>query len=318
VVYAAKGTDPDGNPPTPDSAFMVGSITKLFTALVTLSLVDEGLVDLDAPAIDYVTRVPVPEDVAVRHLLQHTSGIPDYADDPSFWETVLEDPNRMWTPEETVELIAGLEPLSRPGSESHWSYSSTNYIVLGVLIEEVTDRPFAEVLRARIIEPLGMSSTYLAGFEDGPGAFGAYVSLSEQESVEPISFDYTSKIATSAWAAGGMVSTAPDLHTLFTALFDGQIVSADTLAEMIGNPRQTGLSVMGNYPDYGLGIQIWNRFGGRRVEGLVGHDGWFAGYLTLVAHAPETGMTAFWVATNNWIDPSPAYAAVAERVSGTQ
>jgi D-alanyl-D-alanine carboxypeptidase len=196
-------------------------------------------------------------------------------------------------------------------------YSNTNYIVLGVLIEEVTDRPFAEVLRARIIEPLGMSSTYLAGFEDGPGAFGAYVSLSEQEPAEPINFDYT-PIATSAWAAGGIVSTAPDLHTLFTALFDGQIVSANSLAEMIGNPRQTGLSVMGNYPDYGLGIQVWNRFGGRRVEGLVGHDGWIVGYLTLVAYAPETGMTAFWVATPNWIDPSPAYAAVAERVSGTQ
>ncbi len=214
-------------------------------------------------------------------------------------------------------MIAGLEPVFEPGSEWHWSYSNTNYIVLGVLIEEVTDRSFAEVLRARIIEPLGMGSTYLAGFEDGPGAFGAYVSLSPDQPAEPIDFDFTS-ITTSTSAAGGIVSTAPDLHTLFTALLDGQVVSADTLAEMIGNPRRTGLSVMGNESDYGLGIQIWNTFGGRPVEGLVGHGGDIVGYRTLVAHAPETGMTAFWVTTNNWIDPSPTYAAVAERIAGTQ
>ncbi len=114
-----------------------------------------------------------------------------------------------------------------------------------------------------------------------------------------------------------MVSTALDLHTLFTGLFDGQVVPADTLAEMIGNPRQMGLSVMGNESDYGLGIQIWNRFGGRSVEGLVGHGGDIVGYRTLVAHAPHTGMTAFWVTTNNLVDPSPTFAAVAERIART-
>jgi D-alanyl-D-alanine carboxypeptidase len=316
VVYAAKGTDPDGNAPTPGSPFRVASITKLFTALVTLSLVDGGLVDLDAPAVDYVTRVPVPETVTVRDLLQHTSGIPEFFDDPSY-ETWLADPGRVWTPEESVELIAGMEPVLPPGSEFHWGYSNTNYIVLGVLIEEVTDRSFAEVVRARIIEPLGMDGTYLAGFEDGPAVFGAYVSLSPGEPAEPVDFDYTS-IATSTSAAGGIVSTALDLHTLFTALFEGQIVSAGSLAEMIGNPRDSALSEMGNESNYGLGIQIWSRFGGRRVEGLVGHGGDIVGYRTLVAHAPERETTAFWVATSNLVDPSPTYAAVVERVGGTQ
>ncbi len=105
-----------------------------------------------------------------------------------------------------------------------------------------------------------------------------------------------------------------DLHALFTALFDGQILSADTLAEMIGNPRQAGRWEW----DYGLGIEVWNTVEGRPVKGLVGHGGHIDGYLTLVEHGPETGMTAFCVGTSDLIDTSPAFAAVAERVSGTQ
>ncbi len=310
VAYASAGTDPDGNPPTPDSAFRIASITKVFTSLITLSLVDEGLVDLDAPAVDYVTRLEVPEDVTVRDLLRHTSGIPDFFDDPEF-EPWLADPGRRWTPEETAKLISGREPVFEPGSEWHWHYSNTNYIVLGVLIEEVTNRPFAEMLRARITEPLEMSSTYVAGFDEGTAVFGAYVSLPGREPAASTEFDYTS-MTTSAWTAGGMVSSARDLHTTFTALFDGQIVSATSLAEMIGNPRRTGEMF-----EYGLGMQIWNAFEGRTVEGLVGHAGDIVGYLTLVAHAPETGMTAFWVATSNQIDPSPTYLPVAELLEGT-
>lgn len=310
VVYAANGTDPDGNPPTPEDVFRIGSITKFFTSLVTLTLVDEGLVDLDALAVDYATRVPVPEDVTVRDLLQHTSGIPDYIDDAGLMLLRGADPGRVWTPEEVVESIVLLRPLFRPGSR--FQYSNTNYIVLGVLIEEVTGRPFAEVLRARIIEPLGMNSTYLAGFEDGPEPFGAYATTSPFE-VEPIDFDYTS-IATMAGATGSVVSSARDLHALSTALFDGQVLSVDTLAEMIENPRHA----RGWEPDYGLGIEVWHTVEGRPVKGLVGHGGWIEGYETLVLHAPETGMTAFWVATSDHIDTDPAWAPVAERVSGTQ
>lgn len=316
VVYAAKGTDPDGNPPTPDAVFRVASITKVFTALATLSLVDEGRVDLDAQAVDYVTRVSVPDDVTVRDLLQHTSGIPDFIADQGNWEPWLADPDRVWTPEETVALVDGMEPLFPAGSEWHWGYSNTNYIVLGVLIEEVTGQPLADVLRTRITEPLGMDRTYLSGFDNGPAVFGAYAFLSEAGPARPIDFDYTS-LATSAWAAGSVASTAPDLHSLFTAMFEERVVSADSLTEMIGNPRDGVGLVSGNESGYGLGIEVWTRFGGRPIEGLVGHTGGMVGYDTVVAHAPGTGMTAFWVATNNAIDMSATYAPTAERLTDT-
>jgi D-alanyl-D-alanine carboxypeptidase len=311
VVYRSNGTDPDGNPPTPDSAFRIASITKVFTAVATLSLVDDGLIDLDAPAIDYVSRVPVPHDVTVRDLLQHTSGIPDFTAESPNWEPWLADPSRAWTPEETVALVAGMEPMFPAGSTWHWSYSNTNFIVLGVLIEEVTGESFAAVVRTRIIEPLGLDSTYLAGFERGPAVFGAYTTSSEAQPAHPIDFDYTS-LATSAWAAGGMVSTALDLHRLFTGLFEGQVVSPHILTEMLENTRHA----TGNESDYGLGIQVWSRLGGRSVEGLTGHSGGIIGYTTLIVHGRETGMTAFWVATNNAIDMSPTFAPIAERIAG--
>ncbi len=309
VVYTGSGTDPDGNPLTPDAALRVGSITKVFTSLVTLTLVDEGLVDLDALALDYVTRVPVPDGVLIRDLLQHTSGIPEYLDRPGFFDMLHDDQLRVWSPEEAVDLIAGVEPLFAPGAE--WSYSNTNYLILGVLIEEVTGRPFHEVLRARILDPLGLESTYLPGFEDGPAPFGAYTSLFGP--TEPLDFDYTS-IATIAWAAGSVVSSAKDLHLLFTAMFDGTLISADSLAEIVGTPTALPREQAAFLPfEYGLGIEVWDD-----PEGLSGHGGGIPGYTTQVLHDSDTGTTAFWVVTADDMDLSSAVRGVAERIAGTR
>ena len=306
AVHASEGTDPDGNAPTPDDAFRVGSITKTFTALATLTLVDEGLVELDAPASDYVTRVDVPEGVTVRHLLQHTSGIPNFTDDPSFVSRVVDDPSRVWTPEEGFALVADDEPLFAPGGE--FRYSNTNYIVLGVLIEEVSGQPAAEVIRARILEPLALDSTYLSGFEAGPDPFGAYTSLSG--SPAPIDFDYTS-IETDAWTAGAMVSSARDLHTLFTAVLDGQVISPASLAAMTAG-RSTRTDSRARGDEYGFGLLI-DGFG--TMERLFGHGGGIVGYRTLVAHAPQTGKTAFWVATGARIDFQRTVSQVATRIA---
>ncbi|MGI9612108.1 MAG: serine hydrolase domain-containing protein, partial [Acidimicrobiales bacterium] len=277
VSHGAKGADPDGNPPTPDDTFRIGSITKVFTSAVVMTLVDEGLVELDAPASDYVTRVAVPVDVTVRDLLQHTSGITNYTDKPDFFPTTFSDPAQTWTPRSIFAFVEDDEPLFEPGAR--FSYSNTNYLILGLLVEEVTGREYAAEVRARIVDPLALQSTYLAGVEEGPAPFTAYTSASG--TLEPIDFEYTS-IATGAWAAGAMVSSPGDLHTLFTALFDGQIVSASSLAAMTANE------------EYGLGI-----VSAVVADGTYGHGGGIPGYVTLVAHAPDTGRTAFWVVTGD-------------------
>lgn len=278
AISGGSGGDANGEIPDADDVFRIGSITKVLTSLTTLTLVEEGLIDLDAPASDYVTRVDVDPGITVRALLGHRSGIDNYTDVEGFFDTVSAESERVWEPEEQVNSVGDRALLFEPGSR--FSYSNTNYTILGILIEEVTGSPYHEVVRERIIDPLGMSSTYLAGFEQGPEPFDPYLAGS--------GYDYTS-IATSAWAAGAMVSNATDLHTLFTALFDEEIVSSAMIDEITADSF------------YGLGVEL-DRWQG----GLIGHGGGIPGYTTLVRHSTSSGITAFFASTDPSADLSPA------------
>lgn len=278
AVSAVGGTNPDGSVPSTADPIRVGSITKVITSLTTLSLVDDGLLGLDDRATEHLTRVAVPDGVTVRDLLQHTSGIPSYTDVEAFFGAVLDDPTRRWVPEEMIEFVADQEPMFAPGER--FEYSNTNYALLGILIEELTGRPLHEVVRERVLDPAGMSTTYLAGAEDGPAPTDAYTEFGDRP-LSPIDFDYTA-IATSAWSGGALVSSAEDLHRMFTVLFDGDIITDEMRREMTANE------------EYGLGIDPWDA-----ADTLVGHGGDIPGYHTLVFHAPESGQTAFWVSTSD-------------------
>ncbi len=293
ATHASIGTDPSGVEPTPSDAFRIGSITKVFTAVAALQLVDDGLIDLDSEASEYVGAVP--DGVTVGDLLGHTSGIANTHDLPNYVGTLVDDPARVWTPQETLDLVTQLPPTSEPGSS--FRYSNANYVTLGLLIEAVTGEPYHEVVRTRIIEPLGLDATYLAGAEDGPEPFGAYTGVTGP--VGPVDFDYTS-IATAAWAAGAMVSSAEDLHELFTALFDGRIVSVSSVEQMTAGTR------------YGLGLELFEW-----THGLVGHSGVIPGYVTFVRHDVATGRTAFSVSTGPDIDQRPAVAPLFDALGTT-
>ena len=161
VVSASAGTDPSGAAPTSDDVYRLGSNSKLFTSLTVLTLVDEGLVDLDTPLNDYIESVDIDETVTVRDSLQHTTGIPDYTETPDFRNVMLKDPSHAWTPTETVALVSTDELDFEPGTV--FAYSNTNYILLGLLIEEVTGLPYHEALRDRLIDPLALTDTHVAG-----------------------------------------------------------------------------------------------------------------------------------------------------------
>ncbi len=292
IAQAALGSDADGRAPTASDPFRVGSITKVFTAVTVLTFVDDGVIDLDDPAVDHVTRFEVPAGVTVRDLLRHRSGIYNVTDLPGHFDQVMEIPGRVWTPEERLDLIADRGPRFEPGSR--FGYSNTNYLVLGVLIEEATGLGYHEVVRARILDPIGMRSTYLDGFEDGPAPFDPY-----DGNVFGVngSSDYTS-IATAAWAAGGMVSSAPDLHRLFSALYDGSILSEGSLAEMTAGDQ------------YGLGVELsgW-------ADGLLGHGGAIPGYNTLVRYSVDADVTAFFARTYPNINPRSQILTVVDALA---
>lgn len=142
-------------PNTPDTRFRIGSTTKQFTAAIILDLVEEGALELQDTVAEHVPDYPGPEGerITIHQLLTHTSGLPSYTGFPEF-QDLVRDP---FEPDSFVAVFAGRELDFEPGSA--WSYSNSGYFLLGVVIEHVTGRPYDEVLRERILEPLGLDDT---------------------------------------------------------------------------------------------------------------------------------------------------------------
>ena len=281
TLEASNGTDDDGNHPTSGDQFRIGSITKVFTAVATLALVEDGLIDLDTAASTYVSRVEIPEGVRARDLLQHTSGI---LDSGPMW-VLTESPERAWSPEAIIDASSA-PATGRPGAD--YRYENSNYLLLGVLLEEVTGLPYHVVIRDRIIGPLDLADTYLAHHEEGGTPFDPYTRRSAE------SFDYTS-IATISWSAGALISSAPDLHRFFSALLDGQIIPPDLVEAMTAN-------------DEYLGLLRWD-------PSLVGHSGLTPGYSTWVVHQPTTGVTLFLASTDDFASVTSASRTMLQGLS---
>jgi len=244
VVSGSSGTtDPAGEKTwSLDTQSALGSVTKSFTAVVIMQLVEEGKLSLDDTIDAWFPDQPNADKITVRMLLSHTSGLANYISGDNSLEPRWA---REYTPMELVAEANRLGPVDEPGS-SIAHYSNTNYILLGLIVEAITGNSWAEEVRSRIIEPLHLEHTTFAGEEgvwDGtmlPGYFktpDGYIST-----LELPSYPHSS----TSWAAGEMVSTVSDLLTFATALFDGKLVSQETLAEM-GTP-------LGKDPENGV---VW-------------------------------------------------------------
>lgn len=231
IKDAVKGATPLG----PDDPIRIASITKAFTAVLVLTLVDDGLVDLDASASGYVPRLSLPDEITVRYLLNQRSGLADYTQAAIYGNT--EDGNSTaWTPDELYQLIED-KSMTFP-SGSRFKYNNTNYMVLGHLVEEVTGQPYHEALRERILDPIGLDATYLSHYEQGETPREGFT---EQlgDSVVPVDFDYTA-IATTVWSAGGLVSNVADVHEFFAALSRGEVISPPLFSELTTGTGSAG------------------------------------------------------------------------------
>lgn len=254
-----------GQPVDPAGWFRAGSITKTFTAVVVLQLVGEGRLRLDEPVTEWLPGVP--SDVTARQLLDHTSGLHNYTDDLPDAAGLYRDRFEHWDPAET---LAGA--VAKPRGSSEWAYSNTNYVALGLLIEAVTGQAYGEVVRGRILEPVGLARTRMPGDDvDLPDPhLHAYLEV-EGELV-----DLARVNVSQAWAAGQLVSTAADLNRFYAAVLDGSLLGEAELAAMLtGVPNGDGTA-------YGLGIAQETLPDGRV---LWGHTGGIFGYLTVSYHS---------------------------------
>ncbi|MGI5270222.1 serine hydrolase domain-containing protein [Nonomuraea sp. CA-218870] len=229
----------------------IASNTKMFTAVVALQLAGEGKLDLDAPIEKYLPKVVRGKGVdgrkiTTRQLLRHTSGLRDYDDLlAGDFTTMLE---RHVEPRDLVDAALA----HRDSPAKGWSYSNTNYVLAGLIIQKVSGRPVGEEITRRVIKPLELRDTYWPGVGErairGPHPKG-YLALKPGDPYR----DVTAMDPSMAWAAGALVATPKDLNTFMTALVGGKLLKPAQFKEMTTTVAAPQFDMVGG-ARYGLGV----------------------------------------------------------------
>jgi D-alanyl-D-alanine carboxypeptidase len=239
AVFAAGVADRRGRQPTlANDRFRIASITKSFVATIVLQLVGEQKLSLSDTVGQYLPGLlPNGDAITVKELLQQTSGLYDYEQDPRLLAPYLRgNLGYRWTPRRLVAFAASHGQLFPPGAR--WSYSNTNYVVLGLIVEAVTKQPLADALALRILRPLGLRATRLGADRTmgSPAAHGYF----RGQDVTALNFSF-------AWGAGSMVSTVRDVARFYQALLGGKLLRPQQL-------KQMETTVPATAGDYGLGL----------------------------------------------------------------
>lgn len=258
-------------PNSPDTKFRLGSITKQFTAMLILQLVEKGKLKLDGKVTDYLPDYPkeTGSKITVHHLLTHTSGIPNYTNFPGFFQNKSREP---YKPDIFLKEFSGLPLEFEPGSK--FSYSNSGYFLLGAIIEKVTGKSYADVLKDNILVPLQLNDTgydlyapiipkRAAGYEKQGGT---YVNAPYLDMSIP-------------YAAGSLYSTVEDLYKWDQALYTDKLLSASVKATLF-TPF---------LDQYAYGWAVGNIKIGDLKDSLrvIEHGGGINGFNTIVSRLPK-------------------------------
>ena len=258
-------------PNTPDTKFRLGSITKQFTSTLTMQLVEQGKIKLDAKISDYLPdyRKDIGQKVTIHQLLTHTSGIPSYTSQPGFLENVSRNPYKV---DDFVKKYASGDLEFEPGSK--YSYNNSGYFLLGAIIEHVTGKPYEQVLKERIFDPVGMKNT---GYDHHdtiiPKRATGYRKTSD---------GYTNAAyldMSIPYAAGSIYSTVEDLYLWDQALYSDTLLSAESKALMYKPFLE----------DYAYGWVVQNasfKQNGNNVQ-TISHNGGINGFTTTIVRFPQ-------------------------------
>ncbi len=252
--------------------FRIQSLSKTFTAMATLMLAERGQLSLDDPVVDYVPELREAEGVTIRHLLQMQSGIPDLLSAALAAGAI----DRFHTPEELLDYFVREPLLFEPGTQ--FDYSNSNYILLGVIIERISGKPYGRFLKKNIFKPLRMRRSVFDPYDrrfSNRRAVG-YEDVTRDPPTEARYFP-----PSLAYAAGGVMSTARNLLKWDQALYGERILSQETLEEAF----TPGVSV------YGLGWIIDRvRIQGRRHK-IVWHTGGGPGFRSALVRIIDARVT---------------------------
>jgi D-alanyl-D-alanine carboxypeptidase len=243
-------------PMAPGMKFRAGSLSKTFTATMILQLVQEGRLSLDQKLESILPGlVPNGPQISIRQLLNHTSGLFDYAqaENPNFLDGLAADPFREWTKEELIAIA------NNNHTTAAWTYSNTNYLILGMIMEKITGRTYAQEISSRILVPLGLHNTSVPDTPDmPPGSTRGY-------DYRGAAWVDVTRFGTSwAFGTGAIISTSEDLVVWLDALMKGTLLDRQRREEMftfVDMGRQAGWQ-------YGLGLEKQEFY-------AIGHTGDF-------------------------------------------
>ena len=275
-------------PMKPLDRMFTGSTGKTFVAAVALQLVEEGKLPLDEKVSVYLgeeswfSNLPNHDEITVRMIMRHTGGLPRYVLKETFFDQLIASPDKVWKPEELLAFVFD-DPPAHPADKG-WSYSDTDYIVLGMIIEKICKNTYYEELETRILKPFALKNTspsdkrILEGLVTGytgdktppfklPGKVNA-------GGVYPVNPQFE-------WCGGGLITTSLDLARWAKLLYEGKVFSNAILEEMLkvvdfrtGQPSEAG---------YGLGVMVFKTPFGF----MLGHSGVFPGYQTQMSYFPK-------------------------------
>ncbi len=274
---ASGFSDLDQNRLLHDSDLLrIGSVTKMYTATLILKLIEEGSVQLDQKLSSFFPEYHTVRDVTVRNLLNHSSGIVDIFSIPALFVSSSAFPDKFWNPHHLAEICMEKNLEFDPGTDQ--SYSNTNFILLGLIAEQVTGMKIHMVFRERLFAPLDLENTSLVPYAPPPpnlisGHVRHYaLSMSEWYTFKP---DHTSW-STLAYSAGALVTNASELSRFVHLLFQNRILDQETLSSMLDFEG-----------DRGLGISRIS-VNGRQ---MYGHEGEITGFESVAVYDPATGTT---------------------------
>lgn len=280
------------------TVYRIGSITKQFTSAAIMQLVEAGRISLDDEVTKYVPGAPVHgRHILVRHLLDHTSGIPSYTDVDRFGSYIRLDLSR----DSLIALVRPDSLLFEPGS--HFYYNNTGYFLLGMIIEKVTGKRYGDYLAEKLFEPLGLTQTAYCSREPiiPHRARGYEAERGELRNADFLSMELP-------FAAGSLCSTVADLVKWTDALAHGRVVSAASYAQMTTPVPLTS----GRAMTYGFGLEV-GTLGTHRV---IEHGGGINGFVSRLSYYPDDSLTVVVLANTAPAQSDGVAAAIARLVLG--
>lgn len=262
-----------GRPMAADSFVRIGSETKTFTVTALLELVDDGRIELDDPISEYVHGVPGGHRITLRQLAEMRSGLFPYTADADFTHDLLSDPERTFTPRETLAYGFRHRNTFAPGTR--FQYSNSNLVLLGLVIEKVSGRRLADFIHERVLGPAHLHRTL---FPKGTEFPAPHPHGYTDQTLSGAIADTTRWNPSWAWAAGAMISDLHDLRRWAPIVATGELLSPET-------QRQRLRTLPTGFPgtSYGLGIF--------KTNGWIGHNGSIPGYETVTVYLPSEKAT---------------------------